>query len=72
MNPSFDKITRAQFEAYERVRESGVTNMWDARVVSMLSGLTKEQILTIIENYEELLKKYPNVREQNPSERPKW
>lgn len=55
-------ITHEEFEAYERVRASGVTNMFDVRVVQALSGLSREKILAIIQNYEELMGKYPDVR----------
>ena len=52
------EITQEQFEAYVDVQESGVTNMFDVRTVSQLSGLEKEQILTIMTNYGELKDKY--------------
>ena len=51
-------ITKTQFLAYESVRQSGVTNMWDVRVVAGLSGLTEEEILKVIKNYGSLSKKY--------------
>ena len=56
------KITKEQFEAYEKVRVSGVTNMFDVSKVSILSGLNRDQIATIMKTYEELMKKYPEVR----------
>ena len=52
------KITKEQFEAYVDVQESGVTNMFDVRTVGDLSGLEKEEILTIMQNYGELKDKY--------------
>ena len=52
------EITQEQFEAYVDVQESGVTNMFDVRTVGQLSGLEKEQILTIMTNYGELKDKY--------------
>lgn len=55
-------ITQEQFEDYEGVRESGVTNMFDIRRVSDLSGLTREQIREIFKTYKELIAKYPGVR----------
>ncbi len=57
------RITKRDFEAYEKVRRSGVTNMFDARTVSELSGLTREQIIAIMEHYGALFKQYPDVRE---------
>jgi len=52
------EITQEQFESYEAVRESGVTNMFDARTVSKLSGLTREQIIAIMHQYGELKKQF--------------
>ena len=52
------EITKEQFEAYVDVQESGVTNMFDVRTVSQLSGLEKEQIMTIMQSYGELKEKY--------------
>jgi len=53
-----DKITQEQFEAYVDVQESGVTNMFDVKTVGELSGLEKEQIMTIMTNYGQLKEKY--------------
>ncbi len=55
-------ITEEDFKAYERVRASGVTNMWDTNRVCNLSGLEKEKVITIMGNYGDLEKEYPNVR----------
>ena len=52
------KISREQFEAYVDVQESGVTNMFDVKTVSELSGLEKEEIMTIMKSYGELKEKY--------------
>lgn len=46
------------YELYEDVRQSGVTNMWDFRIVSELTGLDKEQILFVMHNYSDLKKRY--------------
>ena len=54
------EITKEQFEAYVDVQESGVTNMFDVKTVGQLSGLEKEQILTIMQSYGELQDKYDN------------
>lgn len=56
------KITEKQFQAYENVRQSGVTNMFAVNVVSDLSGLAREEIQFIMQNYEALCKKYLKVR----------
>ena len=52
------EITQEQFEAYVDVQESGVTNMFDVRTVSDLSGLDKQEIMTIMQSYGELEEKY--------------
>ncbi len=57
-----EEITREEFESYEAVRSSGVTNMFMVNVVSELSGLNRSKIISIMENYGELMKKYLDVR----------
>ena len=52
------EITQKQFEAYVDVQESGVTNMFDVKTVSELSGLEREEIMTIMQSYGELKEKY--------------
>ena len=52
------EITQEQFEAYVDVQKSGVTNMFDVKTVSELSGLEKEEIMTIMQSYGELKEKY--------------
>ena len=52
------EITKQQFKAYLQVQMSGVTNMFDLRNVTALTGLDKNQCLEIMENYGELYKKY--------------
>ena len=52
------EISREQFEAYVYVQESGVTNMFDVKTVGDLSGLEKEEIMTIMKSYGELKEKY--------------
>ena len=53
-----EKITQEQFEAYVDVQMSGVTNMFDVKTVGELSGLEKEEIITIMKNYGQLKEKY--------------
>jgi hypothetical protein len=53
-------ITQDQFDAYEDVRESGVTNMFNVSVVSDYSGLNRQEIMTIMKNYSTLQEKYGN------------
>ena len=52
------KITKEQFEAYKDVQYSGVTNMFDVRTVSELSGLDRATIMKIMSEYPELASKY--------------
>ena len=59
-----DEITKEDFEAYEEVRVSGLTNMWMAHTVSEMSGLDREMVLEILKNYTALEKKYPDVRKE--------
>ena len=58
----FTPVSKEDFQAYETVRESGVTNMFDVRTVGALSGLEKKTIMEIMKNYETLCKMYPDVR----------
>ena len=51
-------ITKDEFEAYCEVQESGYTNMLNIKLVSQLSGLTKNQVVFIIRNYGMLSQKY--------------
>ena len=53
-----EKITQEQFKSYEDVRKSGVTNMFDVKIVGELSGLEKEEIMVIMKNYGQLKEKY--------------
>jgi len=57
-------VTREEFQAYESVRVSGVTNMMDVRHVSELSDLGRETIITVIKNYTSLMEFYPGVRRE--------
>jgi len=52
------EITKEQFTAYVNVQKSGVTNMFDIRNVTALTGLDKNQCIAIMEQYNELDKKY--------------
>ena len=57
------KISKKDFEAYVRVQRSGVTNMFAVDLVSKLSGLTRDKILYIMENYRELSKRFKIIRD---------
>lgn len=51
-------ISKEQFLAYEDVRQSGVTNMFNVTMVSALSGLTKDECFEIMKNYGKLKEEY--------------
>jgi len=51
-------ITQEQFDAYVEVQESGITNMFNVAVVSDYSGLSRQDIMTIMSNYSVLQEKY--------------
>ena len=51
-------ITKKDFQAYEDVRVSGITNMWAISIVQRLSRLSKEKILAIMHDYSALKEKY--------------
>ena len=53
-------ITQEQFDAYVEVQESGITNMFNVSVVSDYSGLSRQDIMTIMSNYSVLQEKYGN------------
>jgi len=45
-------------QAYEKVRQSGVTNMFAINTVANLTGLNKEAILDIMGNYDTYIEKF--------------
>lgn len=54
-------ITKEEFKEYEQVRSSGVTNMWNVKLVCEISGLSQDVIMEIMKNYESLSDMYPDV-----------
>ena len=54
------EITQEDFDAYEDVRQSGVTNMFNTAVVSDYSGLGRDKIVSIMQNYSALRDRYGN------------
>lgn len=56
----------ANWEAFERVRKSGVINMFDISTGSMLSGLSRDEYLFCMKNYSELQHQYERGREESP------
>lgn len=59
------EITKEEFKAYENIRSSGVTNMFNVTMVISLSGgvLDKEKCLNIMDNYDGLYIKF--MRDDN-------
>ena len=53
-----NSITQNEFESFNEVKNSGLTNMFNLREVQVLSGLDKETIKTIMNNYKSLLEKF--------------
>lgn len=49
---------KERFERYEKVRVSGITNMFDVKTVCALSGLDREEVMFVMKNYTELKEKY--------------
>jgi len=56
------KLSKKDFEAYVRVQRSGVTNMFAVDLVSKLSGLARDKIFYIMENYRELSKRFKIIK----------
>lgn len=56
-------VTKEEFLAYEDVRRSGITNMFDIVAVSRLSGLNRKTVLEIHKHYSTLKVKYMKGKE---------
>ena len=54
------KPTKEQFDEYVKIRNSGVTNMFDVKFICSISntGLTKEICLYIMQHFGDLLEEY--------------
>jgi PAS domain-containing protein len=57
------EITKEMFQAYEEVRKRGRFNMFDPRARE-LTGLSREDYLNIISNYNTYMEKWPDVRKR--------
>lgn len=53
---------KEQYLAYERIRVSGITNMFHISRVKILSGLTSDQIIFVMDNYKNLNERYGGMR----------
>ena len=51
-------VDMLDFFNYLDCRDSGVTNMFDITTVKSITGLSKEQIIYIIKNFDKLEEKY--------------
>jgi len=51
-------VDMLDFVKFLDCRDSGVTNMFDIKNVMRFTGLSKEQIIYIMENFSELEEKY--------------
>ena len=51
-------VDMLDFIKYLDCRDSGVTNMFDVTTVKSITGLSKEQIIYIMKNFDKLEKKY--------------
>ena len=62
------EITKEDFVVYEKVRSTGLTNMFNRDNVIMIAEemfehvFTKEYVTEIMKEYSNLMKKYPDVR----------
>jgi len=44
-------ITKDEFDTYEDIRKSGLTNMFDIKNIMNMSGMSKDKIIYIMSNY---------------------
>jgi hypothetical protein len=63
---TFSSEQLANWESYERVRRSGVINMFDARTGGMLSGLSHDEYFFCLKNYSELKAQYERESGETP------
>ena len=55
-----EAITKAEVQAYENCRKSGVTNMFAVSTVEQITGICKEKLFFIMDknHYSELMEKH--------------
>ena len=51
-------ISQNDFMAYEKCRQSGVTNMFDVKMVEFITGLDRPKIFEIMKTYKSLKDQY--------------
>ncbi len=52
------KPNKDAFKRYLEIQKSGVTNMFDSRIVCELANITKDEHIYIIKNYSALVNEY--------------
>lgn len=57
-------VSKEEYRVYEKVRVSGITNMFALKTVMALSGLSREKVIEVMDNYGELMKLYGQGVEQ--------
>jgi hypothetical protein len=57
------EITEKEFESYEWLRQSSLTNMCNLELVSGFTHIDRESLLFLMQHYDEIEKKYPLVKE---------
>lgn len=62
---NIDGINKEKFEAYEQVRQSGVTNMFNIGLVCELAELTRSECFYIMKNYSKLAQVFKEVVEKD-------
>ena len=51
------------YDSYEKVRKSGVTNMYNKSLVCKLANISEEEYIYVLSNYNVLNKNIVNVKE---------
>ena len=54
--------TKEEFIKYVTCQMSGKYNMFDLRHVGMETGLSRKTIISVMDNYDRLMRLYPDVR----------
>ena len=51
-------ITKEKIQIYEDIRQSGVTNMYQVKNVMQLSGLSFDECVELMKNYDNYVEKF--------------
>lgn len=52
------KVSKAEFEAFVKVRDEGEVNMLDSYGVDRLAGIGRDKVRYIVSNFDELAKEF--------------